>query len=117
VRIAGEIVKGCYEDIQSSCRSGTIVPFTVVRTISAAAAESATHDFSLFLRQVASVYSHEILERLLDDPRSNRPFGFFFSRRRRAFCAWNQSVFFPRDTLQMKPSYLLTVGSHAMQTR
>jgi hypothetical protein len=40
VRIAGEIVKGCYEDIQSR-HSGTIVPFTVVRTISAAAAESA----------------------------------------------------------------------------
>jgi hypothetical protein len=50
VRIAGEIVKG-YEDIQSSCRSGTIVPFTVVRTTSDADDESATHDFSRFLQQ------------------------------------------------------------------
>jgi len=43
------------------------VPFTVVRTISDAADESATHDFPLFLRQVASAYSHGILERLFDD--------------------------------------------------
>lgn len=43
------------------------VPFTVVRTISDAADESATHDFPLFLKQVASVYSHGILKRLFDD--------------------------------------------------
>ena len=43
------------------------VPFTVVRTISDAADESATHDFPLFLRQVASAYSHGILKRLFDD--------------------------------------------------
>src|SRR4029077_2660776 len=43
------------------------VPFTVVRTISDAADESATHDFPRFLRQVASAYSHGILERLFDD--------------------------------------------------
>ena len=44
------------------------VPFTVVRTISDAADESAAHDFPRFLRQVASAYSHGILKRLLDDP-------------------------------------------------
>jgi len=43
------------------------VPFTVVRTISDAADESATHDFPLFLKQVASAYSHGILKRLFDD--------------------------------------------------
>ena len=40
------------------------VPFTVVRTISDAADESATHDFPLFVREVASAYSHGILKRL-----------------------------------------------------
>jgi adenosylhomocysteine nucleosidase len=40
------------------------VPFTVVRTISDAADESASHDFPLFIRQVASAYSHGILKRL-----------------------------------------------------
>ena len=44
------------------------VPFTVVRTISDAADESAAHDFPRFLTQVASVYSHGILRRLFDDP-------------------------------------------------
>jgi adenosylhomocysteine nucleosidase len=44
------------------------VPFTVVRTISDAADESAAHDFPRFLTQVASAYSHGILQRLLDDP-------------------------------------------------
>ena len=44
------------------------VPFTVVRTISDAADESAAHDFPRFLTQVASAYSHGILKRLLDDP-------------------------------------------------
>jgi adenosylhomocysteine nucleosidase len=43
------------------------VPFTVVRTISDAANESAAHDFPRFLRQVASTYSHGILKRLFDD--------------------------------------------------
>jgi adenosylhomocysteine nucleosidase len=43
------------------------VPFTVVRTISDAANESAAHDFPRFLRQVASAYSHGLLKRLLDD--------------------------------------------------
>jgi len=43
------------------------VPFTVVRTISDAADESAAHDFPRFLRQVASAYSHGILKRLFDD--------------------------------------------------
>jgi adenosylhomocysteine nucleosidase len=43
------------------------VPFTVVRTISDAADESVTHDFPLFLKQVASAYSHGILKRLFDD--------------------------------------------------
>ena len=40
------------------------VPFTVVRTISDAANESAAHDFPRFLTQVASAYSHGILKRL-----------------------------------------------------
>ncbi len=40
------------------------VPFTVVRTISDAADESATHDFPLFVSQVASAYSRGILKRL-----------------------------------------------------
>jgi adenosylhomocysteine nucleosidase len=44
------------------------VPFTVVRTISDAADESAAHDFPRFLTQVASAYSHGILKRLFDDP-------------------------------------------------
>src|SRR5262249_4505631 len=44
------------------------VPFTIVRTISDAADESAAHDFPRFLSQVASAYSHGILKRLLDDP-------------------------------------------------
>jgi adenosylhomocysteine nucleosidase len=44
------------------------VPFTVVRTISDDADESAAHDFPRFLRQVASVYSHGIIKRLFDDP-------------------------------------------------
>ena len=43
------------------------IPFTVVRTISDTADESSTHDFPLFLRQVASAYSRGILKRLLDD--------------------------------------------------
>jgi adenosylhomocysteine nucleosidase len=43
------------------------VPFTVVRTISDAPDESATHDFPLFLKQVASAYSHGILKRLFND--------------------------------------------------
>ena len=43
------------------------VPFTVVRTISDAADESAAHDFPRFLRQVASAYSHGVLKRLFDD--------------------------------------------------
>src|SRR5262249_23471289 len=43
------------------------VPFTVVRTISDAADESAARDFPRFLMQVASVYSHGILKRLFDD--------------------------------------------------
>jgi adenosylhomocysteine nucleosidase len=43
------------------------VPFTVVRTISDAADESAAHDFPRFLMQVASAYSHGILKRLFDD--------------------------------------------------
>src|SRR5215471_2715042 len=43
------------------------VPFTVVRTISDAADESAAHDFPRFLRQVASEYSHGILKRLFDE--------------------------------------------------
>jgi adenosylhomocysteine nucleosidase len=44
------------------------VPFTVVRTISDAADESAAHDFPRFLTRVASAYSHGILKRLFDDP-------------------------------------------------
>jgi len=44
------------------------VPFTVVRTISDAADESAACDFPRFLTQVASAYSHGILKRLFDDP-------------------------------------------------
>jgi adenosylhomocysteine nucleosidase len=40
------------------------VPFTVVRTISDDADESAAHDFPRFLTQVASAYSHGILKRL-----------------------------------------------------
>ena len=44
------------------------VPFTVVRTISDAADESAAHEFPRFLMQVASAYSHGILKRLFDDP-------------------------------------------------
>jgi len=43
------------------------VPFTVVRTISDAANESAARDFPRFLMQVASAYSHGILKRLFDD--------------------------------------------------
>ena len=43
------------------------VPFTVVRTISDAADESAARDFPRFLMQVGTVYSHEILKRLFDD--------------------------------------------------
>jgi adenosylhomocysteine nucleosidase len=43
------------------------VPFTVVRTISDTADESATHDFPLFVRQVATAYSHGILKRLFLD--------------------------------------------------
>ena len=42
------------------------VPFTVVRTISDAADESAAHDFPRFLAQVASVYSHGVLKRLFE---------------------------------------------------
>jgi adenosylhomocysteine nucleosidase len=42
------------------------IPFTVVRTISDAADESAAHDFPRFLTQVASAYSHGILKRLFD---------------------------------------------------
>ena len=42
------------------------VPFTVVRTISDAADESAARDFPRFLMQVASAYSHGILKRLFD---------------------------------------------------
>jgi adenosylhomocysteine nucleosidase len=41
------------------------VPLAVVRTISDAAGDHAATDFSAFLTQVASVYSHGILERLL----------------------------------------------------
>jgi adenosylhomocysteine nucleosidase len=44
------------------------VPFTVVRTISDAADESAAHDFPRFLTHVAGAYAHGILKRLLDDP-------------------------------------------------
>jgi adenosylhomocysteine nucleosidase len=44
------------------------VPFTVVRTISDAADESAAHDFPCFLTHVAGAYSHGILKRLFDDP-------------------------------------------------
>jgi adenosylhomocysteine nucleosidase len=44
------------------------VPFTVVRTISDAADESAAQDFPRFLAQVASAYSHGILRRLFDGP-------------------------------------------------
>ena len=43
------------------------VPFSVVRTISDAADESATHDFPLFLNEVASAYSRRILKRLFCD--------------------------------------------------
>jgi adenosylhomocysteine nucleosidase len=43
------------------------VPFTVVRTISDDAGESAAHDFPRFLAQVASAYSHGILKRLFED--------------------------------------------------
>ena len=43
------------------------VPFTVVRTISDDADESAAHDFPRFLTQVASAYSHGILKRLFED--------------------------------------------------
>jgi adenosylhomocysteine nucleosidase len=43
------------------------VPFSVVRTISDAADESAAHAFPRFLKQVASAYSHGILKRLLND--------------------------------------------------
>lgn len=42
------------------------VPFTVVRTISDAADESAAHDFPRFLAQVASAYSHGVLKRLFE---------------------------------------------------
>ena len=42
------------------------VPFTVVRTISDAADESAAHDFPRFLTQVASAYSHGVLKRLFE---------------------------------------------------
>ena len=42
------------------------VPFTVMRTISDAADESAVHDFPRFLKQVASAYSHGILKRLFE---------------------------------------------------
>jgi adenosylhomocysteine nucleosidase len=44
------------------------VPFTVVRTISDAADESAAHDFPRFLTHVASAYSHGIVKRLFDGP-------------------------------------------------
>jgi adenosylhomocysteine nucleosidase len=44
------------------------VPFMVVRTISDAADESAAPDFPRFLTQVASAYSHGILQRLFDGP-------------------------------------------------
>lgn len=40
------------------------VPFTVVRTISDAADESAAHDFPRFLTEVASAYSHGIVKQL-----------------------------------------------------
>ena len=40
------------------------VPFTVVRTISDAADESATHAFPLFVSEVASAYSRGILKQL-----------------------------------------------------
>jgi adenosylhomocysteine nucleosidase len=43
------------------------VPFTVVRTISDDADESAANDFPRFLTQVASAYSHGILKRLFED--------------------------------------------------
>jgi adenosylhomocysteine nucleosidase len=43
------------------------VPFTVVRTISDAADQSAARDFPRFLMQVANVYSHGILKRLFGD--------------------------------------------------
>jgi adenosylhomocysteine nucleosidase len=49
------------------------VPFTVVRTISDAADESAAQDFPRFLTQVASAYSHGILRRLFDDPAPGEP--------------------------------------------
>ena len=42
------------------------VPFTVVRTISDDAGKSAVHDFSRFLTQVATAYSHGILKRLFE---------------------------------------------------
>jgi adenosylhomocysteine nucleosidase len=42
------------------------VPFTVLRTISDAADESAAHDFPRFLTQVASAYSHGVLKRLFE---------------------------------------------------
>jgi adenosylhomocysteine nucleosidase len=41
------------------------VPFAIVRTISDAAGDSAAVDFSRFLTEVASEYSHGILRRLL----------------------------------------------------
>jgi adenosylhomocysteine nucleosidase len=44
------------------------IPFTVVRTISDAADESAAHDFPRFLTHVASAYSHGSLKRLFGDP-------------------------------------------------
>lgn len=43
------------------------VPLAVVRTISDAAGDHAATDFMTFLTSVASVYSHGILERMLND--------------------------------------------------
>jgi len=41
------------------------VPFAVIRTISDSADESAEIQFPKFIKRVASVYSHGILQRLL----------------------------------------------------
>ncbi len=41
------------------------MPFSVIRTISDAGDESAHQDFGKFLKNVASIYSTEILRRLL----------------------------------------------------
>jgi adenosylhomocysteine nucleosidase len=49
------------------------VPLAVIRTISDAAVESAIIDFPKFIKQVACVYSHGILKRLIGARAATRP--------------------------------------------